>query len=379
MNQPALVQPGLGEAFCQWRVEKDNDQPDSGSHSDGPERRPVVNAMSSAPVLSPELRSTLVAMVRKRVPADEVEDIVQATLADAFASPHAPPDAESFRRWVFGVAKNKVIDYHRRAIRETFEVPDLAGGPAPHSEVDMLRWAERNLPPGDENKTTLDWMLREGEGEKLEWIAESEKMPAPRVRQRVSRLRRHLKDHWKKEIALLAAVGVLLTGMLLLLRPKAPQPIANEDVARAEELRKDAFTKCLASDWKPCVDKLDEAKRLDPAGDTRPAVKQARDNADNATRLAPAPSAAPTTMNAPPAPSSSAPDLSKPSPKPHPSPSAFSTETPTPAPTITTPPAIMKPTKSIGNSDSDFVQGKESMAPLKKAPAKKTATPDFGS
>ena len=127
------------------------------------------------------------------------------------------------------------------------------------------------------------------------------------------------------------------------------------------------------------VDKLDEAKRLDPAGDTRPAVKQARDNADNATRLAPAPSAAPTTMNAPPAPSSSAPDLSKPSPKPHPSPSAFSTETPTPAPTITTPPAIMKPTKSIGNSDSDFVQGKESMAPLKKAPAKKTATPDFGS
>ena len=246
----------------------------------------------------------------------------------------------------------------------------MAGGPAPHSEVDMLRWAERNLPPGDENKTTLDWMLREGEGEKLEWIAESEKMPAPRVRQRVSRLRRHLKDHWKKEVALLAAVGVLMTGILLFLRPKDPQPIANEDVARAEELRKSAFTKCLASDWKPCVDGLDQAKRLDPAGDTRPEVKQARDNADKALRLAPAPSAAPTSINAPPVPvpTTSSPDLSKPSPK------------ATPAPSSTAPPPKTRPTKPTSTVSSDLseVQGKESTAPLKKQPMKKTATPDFG-
>jgi RNA polymerase sigma factor (sigma-70 family) len=244
-------------------------------------------------------------MVRRRVPESEVEDIVQSTLADAIESPHAPKDSDSLRRWIFGVAKNKVVDYHRRAGRETFELPEVAGRPAPHAEADLLRWAEEHLPPGEENKTTLDWMLREGEGEKLEWIAESEKVPAPRVRQRVSRLRRHLKAHWQKEVALLATVGVLLTILALVLRRREPDPIANEAVPRAEEIRRQAFERCLASEWKECIDKLDAAKALDPAGETRPEVRQARENANKALTLPPP---APTTE------SSSAPPLPSPAP-----------------------------------------------------------------
>ena len=126
----------------------------------------------------PDLRTALIAMVRKRVPESEVEDIVQRALAEAIESPHAPQDSESLRRWIFGVAKNKVVDYHRRAGRESFDLPDVAGTPAPHVEADLLRWAEKNLPTGDENKKTLDWMLREGEGEKLESIAEIREAPA---------------------------------------------------------------------------------------------------------------------------------------------------------------------------------------------------------
>ena len=366
---------------------------DSASHSGGPARRPAVHAMSHSPVatLSPELRSALVAMVRKRVPESEVEDIVQATLADAFASPHAPPEPEAFRRWVFGVAKNKVVDFHRQRGRESFDVPAVAGKPAPHTEVDMLRWAERNLPPGDENKTTLDWMLREGEGEKLEWIAESEKMPAPRVRQRVSRLRRHLKDHWKKEVALLATVGVLLTGLLLLLRraEPTPQPIANEDVPRAEELRKQAFEKCLGGDFKPCIEKLDDAKRLDPAGDTAPAVKQARENADKALRLPPpAPTTSATTSDvAPPAPTDS-PKMTKELKTPGPKPTATAPPSSWPTPLTTeqiAPPSKAGPRKPQPKSSnaSDFpdnVQSNQATGAKKKAaPATKGGSvPDFG-
>lgn len=226
-------------------------------------------------------------MVRKRVPESEVEDIVQSTLADAIESPHAPKDSDSLRRWIFGVAKNKVVDYHRRRGRETFEVPEIAGNAAPHAEADLLRWAEEHLPPGEENKTTLDWMLREGEGEKLEWIAESEKVPAPRVRQRVSRLRRHLKSHWQKEVALLATLGVLITILVLVLRKKDPETIANEDIPRAAEIRKKAFEKCLASEWRECIDELDAAKELDPAGDSRPEVRRARENAKKGLTLPP--------------------------------------------------------------------------------------------
>lgn len=295
--------------------------------------------MSQPSVFGSDLRAALVAMVRKRVPESEVEDIVQATLTDAIESPHAPSDSESLRRWIFGVAKNKVVDYHRRAGRETFEMPEVPGGPAPHAEADLLRWAEKHLPPGEENKTTLDWMLREGEGEKLEWIAESERVPAPRVRQRVSRLRRHLKTHWQKEVALLAALGVLVTVLFLVLR-KPPEEIANEDLPRAAELRKQAFDKCLASEWKPCLEKLDEAKRLDPAGDSRPEVKQARDNATKGLSLpAPTTSQTDTNLTTPPPPMTTAPpDMPPPVTKDTPSPkSSFVSPIPTPAPPSTEP------------------------------------------
>jgi len=260
--------------------------------------------------IGPDLRAALVAMVRKRVPESEVEDIVQASLAEAFESPHAPRESEALRRWLFGVAKHKVIDYHRRAGRETFELPELAGSPAPHAEADLLRWAERNIPQGTENQKTLDWMLREGEGEKLESIAESERMPAPRVRQRVSRLRRHLKDNWQREVALLAALGVIITALVLFLgRRKEPELITHDTPdsrdPRAEPIRKAALERCARSEWAPCIEGLDEAKRLDRAGDDTPRVRDARAAAGKA--LAPAPSSdvtPPLPTTAPPSPSS---------------------------------------------------------------------------
>jgi DNA-directed RNA polymerase specialized sigma24 family protein len=325
--------------------------------------------MSTRPsaAFGPDLREALVAMVRRRVPESEVEDIVQSTLADALGSPHAPADSESLRRWVFGVAKNKVVDYHRRAGRETFEMPDVPGRPAPHVEADLLRWAEKHLPPGDENKTTLDWMLREGEGEKLEWIAETESVPAPRVRQRVSRLRRHLKTHWKKEVALLATLGVLITSLLLVLdREKRPVPIANEDIARAEELRKVAFESCTARAWAECVEKLDMAKRLDPAGDTRPEVQRARRDANEAVQE-PTLTPAPTLTPPPPAPE-------RIEPRPIPTESFAPTAIPSMAPSSFAPPSpkkmapskMMKPTPQSSDFDSDSSQQPKKQMDMKK-------------
>lgn len=308
----------------------------------------------------PDLRAALIAMVRKRVPESEVEDIVQQALAEAIESPHAPEDSESLRRWIFGVAKNKVVDYHRRAGRESFDLPDVEGTPAPHVEADLLRWAERNLPDGAENKKTLDWMLREGEGEKLESIAASEKLPPPRVRQRVSRLRRHFKENWQREVAMLAALGVIVSAVVIfILRKEGPEPITHEVIdPRAEPMRRLALEKCANDEWKPCLEGLDEARRLDPAGDARPDVQSAREAAAKARDRAPegqppvpndeTPAPLPTTP--PPAPSSSgsapipestaAPEkapMRKTAPK-----MDSTSSPPTPTPTPTAPP--MKPT-----------------------------------
>ena len=267
--------------------------------------------MPLSPDATLELRNALTRMVRARVPAQDAEDIVQAALIEAIGSPHAPQEPEALRRWLFGVAKNKIVDFHRKQRRETFELPEVEAAGATHEEKDLLRWAEDALPEGREAEQTLEWMLREGEGEKLEAIAASEKLPAPRVRQRVSRLRRHLKANWQREVAVLAALGVIVTMFLLYLRGRKdenitrdirPVPSVSPDrVELAKRTRERALERCQKTDWAGCLRDLDEARALDPAGDTAPAVQKARDDANRALDPAPtAPSAPPPTPSAPP-------------------------------------------------------------------------------
>jgi hypothetical protein len=52
----------------------------------------------------------------------------------------------------------------------------------------------------------------------------------------------------------------------------------------AEKLRDDAMGHCAVSSWASCKDKLDEAARLDPAGDSEPDVLRARAAIDEANR-----------------------------------------------------------------------------------------------
>jgi DNA-directed RNA polymerase specialized sigma24 family protein len=177
-------------------------------------------------------RALLRRYVARRVPASDVEDVVQATLCDAIASGRAPCQAEDFRRWVLAIARCKVVDTHRaRGMAPVFDAVELtaSGAPAeltapppPVEAMSMLRWAERQLaeqaaPPAPRARgtaATLRWMLREAEGDKLEAIAADEALPAERVRQRVSRLRRWMRGRWLAEMALIAVVTIAAAGAL---------------------------------------------------------------------------------------------------------------------------------------------------------------------
>lgn len=298
------------------------------------------------------LRTQLVAVVRARVPEADVEDVVQATLADAVAAVKKPVEPGERRAWVFGIARHKIADYHRGRKRSRVDggEADLPDSAPHHSERDLLRWAEGALPQGEDAKQTLEWMLEEGDGAKLEEIATRAKVPAPTVRKRVSRLREHLRAQWKKELALVFAAALLGFAVYLLTREKGPEAnhpvpaptlsaLPPQEIARG--LRIEALGKCEHAQYTECLKMLDQAKGLDPAGDLSPEVQTARAAAEESLRgPRPVPSAVPTT-----APTGSAQELLVPPP------SSASTP-PAPVPTTSPTPVPTQPGKPVGSGST---------------------------
>ncbi len=169
-------------------------------------------ARSRADVIAePALQRSLRGMVRRRVPAAEAEDIVQAALCDALAAPLAPADPDDIPRWVTAIARNKIADHFRRARRE--ERVDVVPAQAvhePHDERAMLRAiASEARTPG--SLQTLSWVVREASGEQLADIAVEESLPAEVVRQRVSRWRKRIRSTFLLAAASLAVFFVART------------------------------------------------------------------------------------------------------------------------------------------------------------------------
>ena len=148
-------------------------------------------------------------MVRKRVPAGDVEDVAQTILCGALEASSIPPDPEDLRRFVAGIARHKVADYHRRARWvELDAAPEPAAPPPPVEAREVLaNIASSAASASDREQETLEWLVREHAGEPLSTIAADAGLPWPAVRQRVSRLRRALRAQWAHALALLVVVG----------------------------------------------------------------------------------------------------------------------------------------------------------------------------
>ena len=173
---------------------------------------------NAARLADPALREALLKYARRRLPPGEIEDLVQNTLTEALISSKAPSDEGDFRRWVHGIARHKIADSYRRRGRLHVTGADLdaKAGESAAPPGELVQWIERELPRTDGAQATLHWLLRESDGESLDEIARDAALPAPRVRQRVSRLRRHLHARWlalgAAGLIFLLAAGLLLHG-----------------------------------------------------------------------------------------------------------------------------------------------------------------------
>src|SRR5262245_44234503 len=125
---------------------------------------PSDQPLERNPLGDPALRQTLADFVRRRVPASDVDDVVQTVLVDALAAEGRPRDPGELRKWLLGIARHKVADLHRRAHREPpAELPEIEANPEPFEARELVQWAEQQAGPTGDAKQTLGWMAREGE------------------------------------------------------------------------------------------------------------------------------------------------------------------------------------------------------------------------
>lgn len=161
-----------------------------------------------------DLRRNLTAMLERRLPREDVDDVAQTVLCDALQAERIPSDPVELRRWLAGIARHKVADFHRSRARTSgrTERLDDEGAIEPESPPAPLEAREvlanvigETTAPRD--RETLGWIVREHQGDQLSDIAEEAGLPSPVVRQRVSRLRRALRKRWAQALAFVFLLG----------------------------------------------------------------------------------------------------------------------------------------------------------------------------
>ena len=167
-----------------------------------------------------ELRA-LRAFLGRKVRPQALDDLVQDVCAAALGSASAPADPTACRKWLHGLGRHKRADLleqqstqqeqldlraeeeRRRPAPGPRGEPPLeeAEPPAPLSVRQKLRWLDRQIKDGQLLPETLDWMVRQGEGEELKALGLAVGASPEAVRQRVFRGREALRRRWARDSA----------------------------------------------------------------------------------------------------------------------------------------------------------------------------------
>lgn len=161
-------------------------------------------------IVEPGVRDSLLRYAERRLPRADAEDVVQQALCDAMQSEGQSLSAPEQRRWLMTIVKRRVIDWFR-ARRLTAPVEESTAMTTPEEAIiarDLLRRIDEDV--NSEGRRTLDWMMREHDGESLQSIAEEQRFTATALRQRIHRLRVSLRaHHYAAAFALLLALGIV--------------------------------------------------------------------------------------------------------------------------------------------------------------------------
>jgi hypothetical protein len=262
------------------------------------ERRTPSREEREALIRDRQLRRELLSFHHHHAPYGETEDALQDTYEAVLRSRHLPTELEKQRQYIFGIARFAARRPYRIAKRqpprEDGANPDAIVAQAAPNDPEgglMIQKIRASLP--EKFLVTFTWLARHhGYGETIRSIADKERVDYHVVCKRITTLRRWI---IAANIAVVV-VGVLLARHFLWGEPpvahQEPQTVSSAEPAgsaemvarmkKAQALREQAFSDCAHFLHDTCLRGLDEAQKLDPAGDEDPMVQDWRKRATDA-------------------------------------------------------------------------------------------------
>jgi DNA-directed RNA polymerase specialized sigma24 family protein len=249
------------------------------------------------PVLSKDLAGFARSIVRHRSGADDVRQDALLIAWRIMRDDRGPAEKAGMRPWTFGITKKVAANWLRKRQRDmdltdVEKVPDLAAEDDREVAANIIKLDQRAaliedaLEKNPEHAENIRIAQEQQEGNlRIMDVAAARGITPEAMRKSISRSRLHV------QTIVVAAMAAVAAWFLV---PRQPAPADGPsatltDAQLAASARELGMRNCQAKQWKTCLAELDEAKKLDPAGDATPAILRARHDADEAKEKLPIP------------------------------------------------------------------------------------------
>jgi DNA-directed RNA polymerase specialized sigma24 family protein len=257
------------------RVDGDADPVDDerGPGPQTPESKAFRIRVLDAPKTIGQIRKVLRA---KGYPEEELDDGVQIVRTVAYFARKFPEGSvDDARRYTNGIARNTALKFHagRKNKVETTSMEDLptslpAREGTSHEALETRDLVHKAVGRAmEKNPRKVELYLRsEVHGESKAELATEAGLSKGRMRSYVGEGRHAMWSEMKSLLGI--AVILLVVGLVAVRNGKKDDGVATPPPVDASALRNRARDECAASQWKPCADHLQEANKVDPAGET---------------------------------------------------------------------------------------------------------------
>ena len=265
---------------------------------------------ASANLARVEVRSAIAAALRRKyVKTDDIEDLTHDVILKALALPELPASLPECTALVRKIAGDLAVDRMRqRRSRGRYNVgpcedPDdrsaseFTASAGADDAIDVRRqlaFTQRQIEAGRISARQAAILEADADDVPQSHVARRLNVAYKTVRNDLTRARRKLRKSWASYVTLILFTITGFVGWAL--RDRALPELGNDHIAAphpedslappeatpeelADGLRRKALRASAAQQWDDCLDDLDRAAMLDPAGDAKPWVQKARHEA----------------------------------------------------------------------------------------------------